>query len=65
MKLYICDKGDWSVGIGPMEWGIEAPIEKDDDKELREEFREDILKVYRTYAEGRLVSYYEDESEEE
>jgi hypothetical protein len=62
IKLIITDKGDPSVGIFPMSWTIECPFLSDMDLEGRDWFREQIIKAYSEFIEGRIIAEYEDET---
>ena len=66
IKLIVTDKGDPSVGINAQDWEVEFPLYiacmapiSDDDKEMLEDFREDIVNVYRNYCDGRCVAEYD------
>lgn len=64
--LYITDQGDPSVGMFPCTWTIECPFGKDDyDKEMLEWFRDEQMKIYKEYVEGRVTARFnfEDDSD--
>lgn len=71
-KLYIHDTGDPSVGIFPTGWEAEVPIYipdshnmSEEDKESLDFFRNQMLEVYKEFAEGKLWAMYDFESEAE
>ena len=63
-KLYIIDNGDWSVGIPSSQYEIVCPFWKDEDEEIKEEFRKAAMELYKPYCEGRMVAVYDGEVDE-
>lgn len=61
LKLVIYDSGDMSVGFFPQTWSLDVPLSLDADKEERELFRKDALRLYADYSDGKLRSCYSDE----
>lgn len=63
MKLHIIDNGDTSVGIMPTLFFIDVPFDKNDvDDETLEWFRNEQLKLYKEFSEGRLYTFYDFEN---
>jgi hypothetical protein len=60
--LTIFDNGDMSVGISPQSWSVKCPFFMDEDKEIQEQFREDILNAYKEFSEGKLNSFFDYEN---
>lgn len=65
MKLIIIDHGDPSVGIFPMNYEVDTPIDKDSDVDDRTWFKKQLTLLYKEFAEGRLTLDFEDEIETE
>jgi len=63
----ITDHGDMSVGMRPQQWEVQCPFYQDEDKEIQNDFREELKKLYQDFSDGRLeVRYgYEIKAEEE
>lgn len=58
--VLVTDCADPSVGMYPQHWMVEIPFVVDmSDKELIENFREDIKKLYDDYCEGRCMVEYD------
>ena len=63
MKLYIFDNGDTSVGIMPTSFSIEVPFNQNEvDSETLEWFKDGQLDLYKEFAEGRLIAFYDFEN---
>jgi len=63
MKLYIFDNGDTSVGILPTSFSIDVPFNRNEvDTETLEWFKGGQLDLYKEFAEGRLIAFYDFEN---
>jgi hypothetical protein len=60
-KIYVIDNGDWSVGIPPMHFEIVCPFMSDEDDDIKEQFRKDVIELYKPYCEGRIDAIYDGE----
>ena len=60
--LYVCDKGDYSVGINEIEYAIVCPFNKNDvdDKEL-DYFRYEIIDLFQQYTDTKIIADYNHE----
>lgn len=66
MKLIIHETGDTSVGIQPRYYTIDCPFEREDvGKADLEEFKYDVLKSFKPFAETHMGAAYDFEMEEE
>lgn len=65
LKLIVRDAGDPSVGIFPTIWEVDAPFsrEHDEPKDLND-FRNEVIKLYKEFAEGKLTVLYDFEIEQ-
>lgn len=66
MKLFVCLKGDPSVGIWDQQFTVEVPFEKDDveQKDL-DDFRDAITKLYTEFSGDKVGCDYDFELEAE
>ena len=65
-KLIIIDKGDSSVGIDNQYWECEVPFYIEDyneisfgEQESLDYFKEQMIKVYQEFSEGKVSAYYD------
>lgn len=58
--VLVTDAGDASVGIFPQSWMVEVPFSIDiNDKEMLEDFRAGIARLYNDYCDGRCRVEYD------
>jgi hypothetical protein len=63
--LILYDAGDREAGIMPQYWEIPLPFEKDDVTEVEHDyFRKKMEEIYQEWSEGRLISWYTWERQE-
>lgn len=64
VKAIVTDKGDPSVGIYECGWVVECPFYKDEDVEVKEFFRQSLIKLYSEFADGRVLVDFDYEMED-
>jgi len=63
MILHIIYNGDTSVGIFPSSFSIDVPFNNDDvDEETLKWFKDEQIKLYNEFAEGKLYAFYDYEN---
>lgn len=60
MKIIIEDLGDPTVGIFSRTFIVECPFELGDvDAEEMKAFKDDVLEIYKDYADGNIIALYD------
>lgn len=57
-KLIVIDKGDPSVGIFEHSFEIDCPFFTNAEQDDLDFFREQMIKMYQEYSEGKIIAYY-------
>jgi hypothetical protein len=67
MKLYLTDLADPSVGMSQRTWEIDCPFDViepyPEDIELGDWFKEQMINIYKEFADGKLLAEYDFELE--
>lgn len=64
MNLTITDHGDESVGIFPVSWTVECPIDETEEPEYLSLFKHLMTQAYGQFANGRVTAMYDFEQKQ-